>query len=530
LTHFFSITHQASSPQVIYLDSEDDIISICDRLDWTADQRVLLALPEDGGALREGLDLVRLRRHADRLRREVGLVTADTDIIRQARALGFPTFLTVEAGQNGRRGWWRGRRRRERVGLPTLGGSSLAALRPATLDEEDRREAARRLAPRPTWRRWLLRYAAILLFFTTLALLVVGFTYAVPGATIILKPEVRPVQAVRQVTADPSLDEVDYDRNALPGRLLSITETWRTDVATTGTVEVPKAPARGRVVFVNKLAQEVTVPAGTRVSTSEGNNIVYQTLNAVTVPDVVGSTAETDVIAIEPGPQGNVEANLVNRIEGSLSVQLEVRNLEPITGGAMRMEAAVTEADRTRLRSQVLQFLQAVALARMEAQLTEREFLALESLRVATILSETYSHFPGEQANRLALEIRAEVQGTAVDTTAAAGFAYQSLSADLPAGFTLAPASIRFTTGDVVAVDEQGRVTLELVSEGVAAADLDLAQPIEAITGQAPDVALAYLYERLPLRDVPTARVWPTWFGRIPYLPARIQVEVQTEG
>ena len=94
--------------KVIPLDSDDDIVSICDRLDWAGADQVLLVLPEDGGVLAEGLDLVRLRRHADRRRIEVGLVTAVSSISQQAKALGLPTFTTVEAAETSRRGWWRG--------------------------------------------------------------------------------------------------------------------------------------------------------------------------------------------------------------------------------------------------------------------------------------------------------------------------------------------------------------------------------------------------------------------------------------
>ncbi len=106
--------------QIIHLDESDDIISICDRLTWAGEQKALLVLPEDGGVLREGLDLVRLRRFADRQRLEVGLVTPDVPIARQARAIGLPVFPSVALAENGRRGWWRGRKRSERVGLPPV--------------------------------------------------------------------------------------------------------------------------------------------------------------------------------------------------------------------------------------------------------------------------------------------------------------------------------------------------------------------------------------------------------------------------
>ena len=108
--------------KIIPLDSDDDITSICDRLDWAGESQVVLVLPEDGGALREGLDLVRLRRHADRRRLDVGLVTAVPDITRQAKALGLPVFISVETAEHSRRGWWRGRRRADPASRRTWPG------------------------------------------------------------------------------------------------------------------------------------------------------------------------------------------------------------------------------------------------------------------------------------------------------------------------------------------------------------------------------------------------------------------------
>jgi hypothetical protein len=515
--------------QIIHLDDSDDIISICDRLTWAGVQQALLVLPDDGGVLREGLDLVRLRRFADRQRLDVGLVTPDVPITRQARALGLPVFPSVHMAETSRRGWWRGRKRSERVGLPTVGEeASEGGERPyPSLDVADRQEMNRRLAPKSNRRLWLVRYLAIILFCLTLAVLYVAFTYAVPGATIILQPQTETVQVECAVIADPAVAAVDYGQNTVPARLLTTTESWQASVATTGVVELPDAPARGTVLFVNQLAQSVEIPAGTRISTSDGSNVAFQTLTAMTLAEAVGSTAEVEVIAEEPGPQGNVAANLVNRVQGSLAVQVEVRNLEPMAGGAVREAAAVAPDDQARLRTQARQFLAAVALANMEAQLTEREFLSKDTIRIVTILDETFSHDVGEQATELSLVLRAELEGTAVDTTIASGLAFNSLGQVVPNGFTLVPDSIRFRSGNVVAVDDSGRVTFSMIGEGVVAANLTLEGPITAVTGQSPETAAAYLFDQLPLRAVPTLNIWPVWFNRVPYLTTRIQTVVE---
>lgn len=520
--------------EIIYLAADDDVVSICERLEWVSDgQRVLLVLPEeaDGRLLGEWLDLVRVRRCAERLRLEVGLVTGERTVAGQAQALGLPSFPSVRNAERSRRGWWRGRRWRSQ---PTRPGAAVQLGRGGRLkslpDDADRREMYRRMTPQLGWRRWLWRYLGILLFFVTLAIFFVGVAYTVPGATVTLHPEVEVLRASRQIVADPQLESVNFSGASVPARLLSVTVRWEAQVGTTGTAEVPDAPARGTVVFANRVEQPVIVPAGARVRTSSGETVVFQTVEPVEVPGVSGGTAEVDVVAIEPGPEGNVEANMVNRVEGSLGLQLEVRNLEPMEGGGVRSVPAVSEADRERLRGQVLQYLQTLAAAEMEALLEEGEFLARDSLQVTDVYQETYSHFVGEPSRRLALEIRAELLGTAVNASEANGLVYEELAAAVRPGYELVPGTLNFRAEEVLGVDGQGRVTFLMVAEGRMAASLDIDAVVPKVAGQEMGIAQAYLYEQLALRRYPTVRVWPDWFGRLPYLPARIQTEMDVGG
>jgi hypothetical protein len=502
--------------QTIYLELEDDIVSIRDRLERVEERQVVLVFPEQGDFLTEYLDLALLRRHADALHLDLGLVTTDGRVSSHARALGFPTFPSVRSSERSRRRWWRGRRRSERVGYRT------------ELDEADRREVERRKSPQQPWQRWLKRYLAILLYLLTLAVLFVAAVYTVPGATVTFKPNVQPLRVSKQIVADPQLENADFSGASVPGRQLSTTQEWQAEVGATGRVEVPDAPAKGEVVFVNRVEQEVAVPAGTRVRTSAGRNIIFQTIEAVEVPGAEGGTVETEVVAIEPGPEGNVDSNLINRVVGSLALQLEVRNLEPMSGGASREEISILEADKERLRAQVLQQLQALALGEMEGLLAEQEFLAKDSLQVAQILHETYSHFPGEQSDRLALDMRAELQATAVDETQAVGLVYDELATAVRPGFELVPSSLDFSSGSVAGVDNEGRVTFEMIGEGRVAAVLDLEEYLDLVTGQEIGLAMAFLYEQLPLQDYPTTEIWPGWHKRLPFLPARIQTKIET--
>lgn len=518
--------------RIVHLNRDDDVVSICDQLQWAGDERrLLLVLPEDTMLLGEWLDLVRLRRCAERIRLEVGLVTVYRQVAAQARALGFPVFASVNAAERSERRWWRVRRGWHK---PTLPGASVRLNAAEGLkslpDEADRREMYRRMRPRSSRVHWLRRYLGILLFFITLALVYVGAVYTIPGATIMLYPETEQLRVSRQIVADPQLDTVNFSGASVPARRLVVTESWQAEVGTTGSLDVPDSPARGSVVFVNLLEQPVRIPAGTRVSTSAGERIVYQTLEDVEAPGVEGGTVEVNVVAIEPGPEGNVGPNMVNRVEGSLSLQLEVRNLQAIEGGGVRSVPAVAEDDQERLRAQVLQHLQTLANAEMQELLAEDEFLAVNSLRVSEILHETYSHFPGERTDRLALEVRAQIEGTAVDASQANDLLYEELAAAVRPGFELVPDTLIFFSDEVIDVDGQGRVTFLMVGEGIIAASLNTSDVLSDLTGQPMGIAASYLYERLPLRDYPSIRVWPAGFDRLPYLPARIRTEVVTTG
>jgi hypothetical protein len=503
------------STQIIYLEEDDDIASIRDRLDWVKEPIVLLILPVKGDLLTKYLDLALLQRHADALQLQAGLVTVDHRVSGQAKALGIPTFGSVRSASNSRRGWWRGRRRRETLGQP------------ARLDEADNQEIVRRKRVKPLWQKWTTRYLALMLYLFTLAVLFIAAVYTIPGATITLKPKIRPLQVRRQIVADPALESVDASGASVPGRVLSSIQEWQAEVDTTGAVEVADAPAKGTVVFVNQLDQPVTVPTGSRVSTSAGEHTIFQTMSVVEVPGVVGGTVEVEVVAIEPGVEGNVRANRINRIEGPLAFQLEVRNLEATAGGGGRLENAVTESDVERLRSHVMQQLQVRALADMENQLAENEFLARDSLRVVRVIQETYSHFEEEQTDNLVLDIRAELQATAVDETKAIGLAYEELAAGVEDGYELIPESLQFEGGEVEGVDGQGRVTFEMYGEGMTAANLVLDDILTDIAGQKIGVAAAYMYESLPLQDYPSVHVWPGWFGRLPFLPVRMQTQIE---
>ncbi len=485
----------------------------------TTAPRVLLVLPRNmKNPVHEPVDMGRIKQVATDMNATLGVVSLSGGVREAARSVGLRAFATQVQAKlffKNERPWWLPKQ--TRLGQQTV------------LSEADKAAMNRRMKPKPRWLTYGYRYVTIPLFVATLALLAVTAFYALPSATIVLKPEIRPIQIVQAIVADPRADEESAGGATVPGRLLLYTDKWRASVETTGRIEIPDQSARGLVTFVNRVPQAASIPAGTRVSTSTGERIVFQTLQSAELPARVGAEVDIEVVAVEPGSEGNVAGDRINRVEGALANQLNVRNLFALTGGANRVAPTVSPDDVTRLREHILEALHGQARANMQSQLNIEEFLAEDSVRIVAIYAESQSHFAGEETATLAMEIRAELHGTAVNENIALTLVNEQLAAAVPEGFEILDGTIQPRIGRLLGVDGQGRVSLEMIGEALVIADLQLQQPLSDITGQETEIATYYLNEQLLLRDLPEVHVWPERRDRIPYLPARIYTSINRD-
>ena len=497
--------------EVIYLEPDDDIVALRDRLEWAEGRRVLVVLPKRSRTLADPISMKLLRRHADGLSLDVALVALDGETRRLAQAEGIPAFRRVP------KKWWRlgrgvsGRRRStERLRRPR--GFPSAS------------EIGRDLAS-----RWA-QLAAFLLLLVLLAALVATVIIVVPVAKIVLVPTQVAVEVEVPVVADPSQRGVDFEAGRVPARLVEDQLEGTAQIPTSSRHDSPDLPARGTVVFVNLTSEEVEVPMGTVVRTSTGTTVRFTTVQTVTVPGPVGGRSEAEVQALNPGPVGNVEKNLINRIEGGLALRLTVTNEKPTSGGTVKQVGLVTYADKDRLRSSVLQKVQQEALTRLQGRLEAHEFLLPESIKV-TVTDEAYDPPLVEvESDVLRVVMRARVQGLAVSEQATNEVALRALEAQAGRQGRLLPQRVSFARGGPVTVLEEGKqATFVVRARGVVLPEVDLNLIREAIAGAPVEDARRWMENQLPLAEPPGISVTPNWLGRIPWLPFRIHLFVEAK-
>lgn len=504
---------QSNQEQVFYLEANDDLPMIKEMLNWSKAQRVILVVHSRSLVLRSKVNIKLLHRYGVNLGKDVALVTADRLTRDLAYEVGVPTFLSVERAA---RSGWSGKGELDE--LPLL---------------ERRLEKPRR-RKKSAWQMKIesphlvqtiiasLLFALILLMLGGSALLVL------PGATVNMVPETESIERMIEIKANPNVDQIDYEAKVVPARLLGVEVDGSTQIPTSAKRDSPDTRAKGDVVFVNQLSQPVDIPVGTVIATSAGTPIRFTTVQQVTLPGQKGATVEASVIAMDPGPSGNVQPFLINKVEGPLATQVKIVNDLPMSGGGVRQVGVVTQADKDQARTILLQQLRQEALTELQTELGEQEFIPPESINIFP-LDETYDRFVGEQSDVLGLKMRIAGRGTVIGGYNANALILDQLERSIDPKYRLLPQGLTFQPGEVLAVDDDGAVLFKMRVLGNVGYRVPKTEVVQAIQGKPVDLALDYLSRNYILREPPTITVVPDWLGRVPFFPFRIQVRVKTE-
>jgi len=504
--------------QVIYLEVEDDLPAVRELLEGAQARRVLLVVPRGSDTFYEPINLRILRRYAANLALEVALVTGDSRIRRLAKDEGVAVLSSVK----------RGRRSHWRSGTPRGSAAERAAA--------DRVEALRSGRGDVGYGDqaivWAGRVLGILLFLF-LGVMVLGLAaFVVPQAQVTLVPYREVVEVELSMRADAEAEKASLSNLTIPARVLEAEVEEHGEIATLNKKDSPDALATGSVTFINQASAPLTITPGAIVRTATGTTVRFRTVTTATLPAAIGSTAVAEIESLSPGPVGNVPAATITEVETSgLRGKVRVLNEKATQGGGVKQVGVVTRADMDRLKAQLLETLQQRALAELQQQLGEQEFLPPESMSVE-ILAEVYDQFLDAEADVLGLQMRILASGTAVDRANANLLAYEALKERIPATYELQSEEITFQVDDKnVGID--GRVViLDVTASAPLIVELDPGEVRAAVAGLKADEASQVLSESFALNAPPVVQILPDWIkrwkwlDRVPRLPFRIQVVV----
>lgn len=513
------MTH--NDPIILQLEPDDDAITVRDRLTFMNTSRVILVWPPRAAVLQRKLDLRLIQRHASRQALALALVTSDPVVIAHARDLDLSVFKSVKAARRAR--WKMPPRPASVPPRSEAAQTDLAAI-----------VSARRDAVYPArGSRWQ-RVARWGLFAAAIAVLLVGLFIAIPSATVTITPASDQIAQHIPIVAVPGLADVDIENYRIPAVVLPFEATSHVMIQSSGRETVGASQAQGSVTFTNTGDAPQLIPYGTVVATTETYPVRFQTTAEATLPGGDGATVEVSIQALpeHAGTAGNVSPGAIDRVEGPLAGVISVTNRNATYGGAIQEQAIVMPGDHERLlvlgRQQLLQN----ARDELLHQLDGNQFLVPGSVRIIEERPEwtIFHQFEGDRSESVTLDLRARVQAVVIDEQQARQVAYVGLAPFIRPGLEVSPNALNFRRGDIQNITPDGEVTFLMSVEGSIAVAIDENRVRDRVAGLSVSSALDRLQREFILDPARPPRIstWPGWLDRLPVLPLRIDVKVNT--
>ncbi len=491
---------------LITVEPLDDLAALEDKIAWAKAPRALLLWPKQGCAVRRTVDFVRLRRAADRLGTQIAIVTRSRGVRRLAQQVGIPVFPNRKAALQKPWRWRRVRRprpRRRRVDLYTL------------------RALAQRPLPWTQLKPWQ-RLAA----FTAGVLAVLALAaFMFPSAQITLQPKSVTQRATIQASISPEYHAVTLSGH-LPARWETVTVGASVTQPTTGRTRLPERPAEVELVLTNLTTEAVRVPAGTTVRSVSQPEVIFRTASEATLQPETGATAVVLAESITRGEVANRPAHDLRVLEGPLAYQVTADNPAPATGGASVRVPAPSARDYRDLEAELRQSLRAQALDALQKQFPDA-LIVLPSLQAETDLERTFVPKESQPANTLTLTLRVRYKALLVAPEDVQALAQTTLTASAPQEMVLVPETLKVEADAAGPQGEAAPYEWVFHAQGVFAAPIDRELARQAVVGLSPEAAQQRLETVFPLASPPIIRRWPGWWPRLPFLPLRIDVQVQ---
>lgn len=508
--------------QIIYLDQDDEITTIRDRLDQAQSGRVILVLPERYHVLASLVNLKLLQRHAIRRGLDLILVTPERQIRNLAQSVALPVYPTLEKGQQApAREVMAGEGRRTKEELLALRpGSSAPGRAQPTIQLRPWMEAG---SPSSAARR--LGAAAVLL--VTLLLLGILILGIMPSALVTIVPATEGLSETVTVLASPDVRSPDAALRQVPASSVQVLVEDAATTETTGKKKIPDARATGKVIFANRSGTTVNIPKGTIVRTTAGVPVKFRTTADGTIGPGAWEKTELPVEAVDPGLGGNLPAWSINAVDGPLAFALGVVNDAPMTGGTEREVKFVSAADRSRLQATLSERLQATGLQELQKSLKPGDVLIPSTIAIS-FREPIFDHAVNDESPVLGLRLRGTVTGLIVSANHLQQLGEAILKAKAGEEQIFLSDSLK---KEVLSGDrpEGNDAWLSLKLTGRVASNINVAEVLRLVRGQRPDVAEEILASSLPLARRPVITVEGSLLGLLPWLDFRIQVRVVSE-
>jgi len=375
------------SKETVYVDVDDEITTIIDKVEAAKEKIVALVLPKRASVLQSTVNMRLLKRAADKAAKSVVLITSDAALLPLAGIVGLHAAKNLQSkpvipkAPDGKDAKTDGGAEdldaitdehatkldyHRSIGELAAASMVLGDDEAIDLDEEPDESApkkSKKATPKdkklkvPDFDRFRLKMILIAGAGVLLLVFLVLAIFVLPKATITVKTTSVPATAEFTVTASDQVPALDQNSMAMPAASKTSEQTVSQSVKATGQQNQGEK-AEGTVKLANCTATARTIPAGTGVSSS---GLVFITQKSVSLDEgnftLMGACqsngdhiANVDVVAQTGGAKYNIGPSSFtvsgfSGVTGSSS--------SAMTGGTDNIITTLTQADVDKVKQQI---------------------------------------------------------------------------------------------------------------------------------------------------------------------------------
>jgi hypothetical protein len=495
--------------QPIYLDVEEEISELIERLRRTSAQDVPVVVPSRSRIGQSRFNFRLLRDYARQFGKRIAIISSDAAVQQLASDNGFNAFADMEEY---------GAPEAEPA-LPLAGVALLAppAAGPALVPEAaPARVPKMSMAPQhrmasasSSGGRTALYIGAALIVLVAL----ISAAVIVPTASITLTARAQPLSDTANIDAAPGAAPVKV-------RQITAKKDLSQQFKATGVHDTPAAAASGLVTYTNSCGPTYDMKAGQIVSTTSGIQFVQQA--EIKVPP---GEASVNILAVLPGVAGNVPDHTITQINNprndpSIPLCLHAANISATASGTDEVKQTyISQGDLDSAKAQLEGDLRGQVIDDLtrQAQSTEK-------------LADTVDYQPTFTADHKVNDTVALFAATVSMTGNGAVYSVDdvkaALKADLakhvPAGFALTdnPVQSDFHVSQSTA---DGHISFAGTAKGFVAPRLDFDKIRNRLLGSSTASARIYL-QTLPVESA-DVREKPLSLPLLPFLSSHIGIK-----
>lgn len=555
----------ASPKEVIYVDVDDEITAIIEKVQASSGKIVALVLPKRAAVFQSVVNMKLLKRTADSSKKSLVLITSEKSLMPLAGAVGLHVANTLQSKPVVPSAPSMGSDNPVSVDEIEVGEAEAVAPLPRTpgttgvpkpVDEEETIEIDDEPEPKSAGKKTAAAAAGaagikkfnkklkvpdfnkfrvkLIAGGAALLLLIIGFVLAnsvLPTATVVISTNNAEIPTSLTINSSPNFSEVDAEAAEVPGAIKEFKKS-----------EVQKAPATGQkdmgtkatgsvtLSLTNCSKEQVTVPAGTTLS---ANNLNFVTESSVTMQSVkIGpncrnddfkavSTAKVSVAAEKAGEQYNIAAGKYT-VSGFSNVSGAG---EAMSGGTSKIVKVVSQKDIDDLKNKIVEAASSTAKDETKTLLESENYFAI--LDTFTAKDPVVTSNPGVDAEAAEVTVSVNLSFTMIGASRSGlddvlkNELEKKINKDqqkiLDNG--LGSAGIR-----VLNKQTNGDASFELDVKATVGVEQNVDDIREAVKGKKKNEAESAVRSREGVVDV-TVEYSPFWVSKVPGNPDKIKVE-----